>query len=269
VSDLPVTVIIPTFRDGEALARALSSIAGQTRPPAEVIVIDDAGEDPALEAVVARAGLANLRILRLSRNIGPGGARNAGIAAARQPFLAFLDADDEWRREKLERQMALMLAPDAPVFSAHLKAFNGARWPDEQAAGAAEPIGRWRLLLSNPASISTVVVRRDAVCRLFPEWHAAEDYFFVAANLLTGLSNLKLNQILARADKPAFGAGGLSGRLLAMQLGEMRAHFHLWRTDAISLPEYLLLVPWTLLKLVRRLTLVTLRRLWPEHRTPV
>ena len=267
MSDLPVTVVIPTFRDGEALARALSSIAGQTRLPAEVIVVDDAGEDPALEAIAARAGIANLRILRLSRNVGPGGARNAGIAAARQPFLAFLDADDEWRREKLERQMALMLAPDAPAFSAHLKVFGGARWPDAEAPGAPEPIGRWRLLLSNPASISTVVVRRDAVRRLFPEWRAAEDYFFVAANLLAGLSNLKLNQILARADKPAFGAGGLSGRLLAMQLGEMRAHFHLWRSNAISLPDYLVLVPWSLLKLGRRLTIVTLRRLLPERRT--
>ena len=257
----PVSVIIPTFRDGGALRRALASVAGQTLLPAEIIIVDDAGTDPMLDDVAASTGLLCPQILRLARNVGPGGARNAGIAVSSEPFIAFLDADDEWHPEKLARQMTVMLASGAPTLSAHAQLFEAAPWPAILALASPVPIGRRALLFANPASISSVIIRRDAIRYLFPEWHAVEDYFFLAANILAGIDAVRLPETLARACKVPFGAGGLSGRLWAMQLGEMRTHLHLWREGLIDSVEYLPLVPWTLLKFTRRLAIVAARRL--------
>ncbi len=261
MSIAPVSVVIPTFRDGDALRRALASVARQMLRPAQVIVVDDAGGDERVVGICAAAEIGHVELVRLPRNIGPGGARNAGIAAASQPFLAFLDADDEWHPNKLEIQMALMQSDTRPSFSAHLKGFSGAAWPDLGDGHAPEMIRRWPILLSNLAPISTVIIRRDEIHHQFPLDYAGEDYAFVTANLLCGARGVKINETLARADKPAFGAGGLSGRLHAMQLGEMRTHFRLWRNRLIRGWEYAALVPWTLVKYLRRLLLVLLRRL--------
>jgi glycosyltransferase involved in cell wall biosynthesis len=264
VNTVPLSVVIPTFRDGEALSRALSSIVLQTWRPAEIIVVDDAGNDDTCSTVLPAFKTLPIKLVTLERNVGPGGARNEGIAAASQSYIAFLDADDEWHAQKVERQMKLMLAPDAPELSAHLKSFCGHEWPPLSHEDASE-FGRWSILLRNPASISTVIVKRDAIRYAFPEWYAGEDYAFVAANLLSGMSGRLMNSVLARADKPAFGASGLSARMLDMQLGEMRTHRLLRREGLIGPVQSCSLVLWTVMKFARRIVLNCLRRQDPRH----
>lgn len=89
------SVVLPCRGRANSLTRALKAVVSQTESDWEVIVIDDASPDP-LEAVVARLGDRRLRCLRLERNVGPAGAREAGLVAARGRFVAFLDSDDVW-----------------------------------------------------------------------------------------------------------------------------------------------------------------------------
>jgi glycosyltransferase involved in cell wall biosynthesis len=252
---LPVSVVIPTFRDGEALRRALASVASQTRAAAEVFVVDDAGGDPAIKAIIGDFPSLPLTLIELEENVGPGGARNAGIKKARTSYVAFLDADDEWHPRKLEHQMAVMLGPGSPFLSAHIKSFRGHEWP-EQTSAESSILTRWKILLSNPASISTVIVARDRIEFNFPQWYAGEDYAFVSANLLSGMTGVKLDLTLARAHKAPFGAGGLSGRTLAMQIGEMRTHRLLRGHRLLKFWELSILMPWTLLKYIRRVAII-------------
>ncbi|MBE1508578.1 glycosyltransferase family 2 protein [Rhizobium viscosum] len=256
----PVSVIVPTFCDGEALRRALQSVADQTCQPEEVVIVDDAGGDNTCASVLPNFPQLPIRLVTLKRNVGPGGARNVGVSASRFPFLAFLDADDEWHHSKLERQMELMLAPDAPDFSAHLKGFSAKGWPEEFTERT-EKITRWGILLKNPASISTVIIKRSAIRHNFPNWYAGEDYAFVAANLLGGGSGIRVCLTLARADKPAFGTSGLSAKLLAMQLGEMRTHQLLRKACLIGWQQQAFLIPWTLAKFTRRLAIAQIQLL--------
>lgn len=121
---------------------------------------------------------------------------------------------------------------------------------------------RWDILLRNPASISTVMIRRDAIGWAFPEWYAGEDYAFVAAHLLTHAPAARLNLALTRADKPAFGASGLSARMLDMQIGEMRAHYFLWQQGLIGSVQLVALAPWTWVKFARRIAISGFRPLW-------
>ena len=98
-----VSVVIPTFNYGRWVAEAVDSALQQTLPPLEVIVVDDGSTDETA-AVLAAYG-DRIRLIRQT-NQGPAMARNAGIAAARGDYVAFLDADDVWKPRKLELQMA-------------------------------------------------------------------------------------------------------------------------------------------------------------------
>ncbi|HEX6048006.1 MAG TPA: glycosyltransferase [Gemmatimonadaceae bacterium] len=105
-----VSVIIPAH-DAEAwLAETIGSVATQTYPHTEVIVVDDASTD-ATRAIAARLGA----IVVETRGAGPGGARNAGMKAARGEFLQFLDADDLLAPAKVARQVSALTASGADV----------------------------------------------------------------------------------------------------------------------------------------------------------
>lgn len=90
---IPVTVVIPAYNRATALARALASVAAQ-RPclPAQVVVVDDGSSDETAD--VARS--AGAQLVRHEVNQGAAAARNSGIAAASQDWIALLDSDDEW-----------------------------------------------------------------------------------------------------------------------------------------------------------------------------
>ncbi|MGB7067962.1 MAG: glycosyltransferase family 2 protein [Pyrinomonadaceae bacterium] len=98
-----VSVIIPNYNYGRYLAEAVESALNQTFPPHEVIVVDDGSTDNSLEVLAEYDG----RIKVISQNNqGVGAARNAGARMATGNLLAFLDADDYWAPEKLEKQVS-------------------------------------------------------------------------------------------------------------------------------------------------------------------
>jgi len=102
-----VSAIVPTRNRAPLVLRALASIAAQSRPPEEVIVVDDGSTDDVAARVAA--AFPAVRLLRTPPR-GVAAARNAGIAAARGDWLAFLDSDDEWLADKLEAQLAALAA---------------------------------------------------------------------------------------------------------------------------------------------------------------
>lgn len=98
-------MIVPAFNAGSLLAEALDSIAAQTVAVSEVLVVDDGSHD-ACPGVDKDRGMP-VRLIHQPHR-GAAAARNAGVMLASQPLLAFLDADDIWHPEKLERQLAAL-----------------------------------------------------------------------------------------------------------------------------------------------------------------
>ncbi|MEA2239237.1 MAG: hypothetical protein QOC81_3961 [Thermoanaerobaculia bacterium] len=98
-----VSVIIPTYNYGRFLREAVDSALAQTYTPVEVIVVDDGSTDDTPQ-ILAEYG-ERIRVIR-QNNRGVGAARNRGIAAASGEYLAFLDSDDIWRPQALEREIA-------------------------------------------------------------------------------------------------------------------------------------------------------------------
>lgn len=103
LSEASVSVVVPAFDAGAHLRGALECILGQTRPPDEVLVVDDGSSDDT--AAIARAWGAPVRLVEQATS-GPAATRNRGAAEAAGDLLAFLDPDDRWLPHKLEVQVA-------------------------------------------------------------------------------------------------------------------------------------------------------------------
>lgn len=109
-----VSVVIPVRNRARLLARALRSVLAQSHSDLEIVVVDDGSEDDP-RATVASFEDSRIRLLRLAGAHGAGRARNEGIRAARGRWIAFLDSDDEWLPQKLERQLARASDPRTTV----------------------------------------------------------------------------------------------------------------------------------------------------------
>lgn len=95
-----VSVIIPIYNAEKYLAEAVDSVLSQTVKPLEIILVNDGSTDKSVE--VAKKYKAYIRLLN-QENKGISGARNAGIKAAKGTMIAFLDADDLWTKDHLEK----------------------------------------------------------------------------------------------------------------------------------------------------------------------
>ena len=104
-----VAVVIPVYNGAHFVGKAIESVLAQTRPAAEVLVVNDGSTDN-IEEVVGKYGAAVRTVSK--PNGGLSSARNAGIRAASSRYVAFLDADDWWHPRKLEAQIAAIEAED-------------------------------------------------------------------------------------------------------------------------------------------------------------
>ena len=104
-----VSIIMPVFNAAPQLPRAIASVQNQSFPNWELLVIDDGSTDGSAQVAAEKARQdPRITLLSLSANEGAAAARNTGLSAARGRYIAFLDADDEWLPEKLDRQLTFM-----------------------------------------------------------------------------------------------------------------------------------------------------------------
>lgn len=219
-----VSVIIPTFNRQEQLASALDSVMSQTVKLHEIVVVDDGSTDGTPDTLQKFARLhLDLRLIVIrQKNRGPAAARNAGIKVATGELVAFLDDDDVWHPEKLERQLTV-LADRADICllgcaADTLKLKWGSRVVD---------IGEWNLLFRNWLLTPGVVARRDVLiaCGGFPEdMRHCEDYA-LWLRIASGHKCAYLNEVLVSCGhgKPTYGHSGLSADLGALHTGELEA----------------------------------------------
>lgn len=104
-----VSIITPAYNSSRHLAGTIESVLAQTYGDWEMIIADDASTDPT-RSIVRRYSTEDdrIRLLVLPQHKGPAEARNAAIDAARGRYIAFLDSDDLWHPQKLEKQIRFM-----------------------------------------------------------------------------------------------------------------------------------------------------------------
>lgn len=99
-----VSVIIPTYNRVDLILRAIASVVAQSYQNLEIIIVDDASVED-LEQAIAKIDDPRLKFFRHATNLGGSAARNTGINQAQGQYVAFLDSDDVWLPDKLQRQL--------------------------------------------------------------------------------------------------------------------------------------------------------------------
>lgn len=190
MSEPLVSIVVPAYNSAATIEEAIASVQAQTCTNWELLVIDDASTDAAVETVrrltgrqaAEGAGESQIRLLVRNQNGGPAAARNDGLAAAKGDYIAFLDADDVWLPKKLELQLRLFeKQPQAAI------CYTGYRRMDLQG----HPFGKPYLvpdtttynhmLRENVIGLSTVLLNRVKVNEYpetlsFDATYAHEDY---------------------------------------------------------------------------------------------
>ncbi|MDI1254752.1 MAG: glycosyltransferase family 2 protein [Flavobacterium sp.] len=104
-----VSVITPAFNSEKFIAETIRSVQNQTFPDWELLIVDDCSSDKTVAIVAAFAeNDPRIQLIQLQKNSGTGIARNTAVAKASGKYIAFLDADDLWKPEKLEKQIGFI-----------------------------------------------------------------------------------------------------------------------------------------------------------------
>ena len=180
-----ISVVIPTFNNGEYLQEAVGSVVNQTLSTEhgielDILILDDGSSDDT-SSIIKELSTRHQQVRCVSNqeNTGVAETRNRGFELAKGEYIALLDADDIWMKNKLERQLSLMESRNLDV------CYTGYSLIDSQGVQFGKPyhvpenLSYRRLVNENVIGCSTVLLRKSAVqgLRMRSEY-PCEDYVF-------------------------------------------------------------------------------------------
>lgn len=195
-----VSVVTPAYNSASFILGTIESVRSQSYSHWEMIIVDDRSQDDTYEIVEREAQLdSRIRLIRLDQNSGTAIARNIAMDAARGRYVAFLDSDDLWLPEKLEKQLEFMREKNS-AFS-----FTSYRKINESGEEIGDPVAvpEWvdyRKLLKNTAiGCLTVMLDREKTGHLsMGTMRSRQDYVLWFALLKRGLIAHGIQSDLAR-----------------------------------------------------------------------
>ena len=108
-----VSIITPSFNSSQFINECINSVIIQTYNNWEMIIVDDCSQDDSVNIISDMAVKdKRLNLITCDQNIGPSEARNIALKHAKGRYIAFLDSDDIWHKEKLQRQLNFMKEKD-------------------------------------------------------------------------------------------------------------------------------------------------------------
>lgn len=176
MDEILVSVIIPAYNCSKFISLALDSALAQD-VPMEIIVINDCSKDDLDQVMQKYLKYPQIRYLKNEENMGVAETRNKGVRLAQGEYVAFLDADDYWDKDKLKKQLKLIREKGTVLCSTARELMR----PDGTLTGYIIPVKTefsFRdLRLQNQVNCSSVLMRAD-VAKEFPMHHddSHEDY---------------------------------------------------------------------------------------------
>lgn len=174
---IKISVIIPFYDDLKLLKRAINSVQSQSFKDYELIIIHDNPDDKeSIELFKEFVKKKKIEVLINNKNLGAGLSRNRGIRKAKGEFIAFLDSDDIWKKNKLQIQYNYMKKNNLLVSHTSYDLFDkNNRFLQKRLA---RKLNYFDLLKSCDIGLSTVMVKKKLILKhkLFPSLKTKEDY---------------------------------------------------------------------------------------------
>lgn len=163
-----VSIIVPVYNAGKYICETMDCVRAQTYETWELLLVEDGSTDETVQKIadyVAAGQETRIRLIRQAGNFGAARARNRGLSEAKGRYIAYLDADDLWEKDKLERQLRFMEEKEA-AFS-----FTGYEFADENGIGLGkvvhvpERLGYRQALGNTTIFTSTVMFDTDRISK--------------------------------------------------------------------------------------------------------
>lgn len=197
--DTCISIITPCFNGAQTISETIESVLNQRHQNWEMIIVDDVSTD-ASPAIIRSYAAKDARI-RYLRTDAPSGSpalpRNIGIDNACGRFIAFLDADDVWLPEKLEKQVAFMTARNCPLSYSYYEKMDWQGNRNERIVRTRDLTTYGSILKSNSIPCLTSMIRRDAVGATRFKQIPQEDFCFWLDILKKGYTALNMCEVTA------------------------------------------------------------------------
>lgn len=175
-----VSIVMPAYNAAQTIQDSIESVFAQTVSDWELIVIDDGSKDDTAAILTTLAAKdKRIRFLKNEKNRGASFTRNRAVALAEGEWIAFLDSDDLWKPEKLEKQLALVQeCPNMVVCYTASSFIDDAGRSYGYVMPAIERLNYKTLLRKNLMSCSSVMIRASVMKGIkMPDDKMHEDYF--------------------------------------------------------------------------------------------
>jgi glycosyltransferase involved in cell wall biosynthesis len=164
--DILISVVIPAYNRSRTIAYCLESVLRQTYKNLDIVVVDDGSTDDTLDIVKALED-GRIRCIALGKRFGAQAARNRGIREARGNWVAFLDSDDEWVFDKIEKQVSMLVEhkenPHIVIHGDGIKYSQGMGEREIWHLPITEGEKSYHLLLSRPATLFPCILTSKKV----------------------------------------------------------------------------------------------------------
>lgn len=166
--DALVSIVTPTFNSEEYIENTIQSVLDQTYKNWELLIVDDASTDATIKIIneIAKEET-RIKLFQLEVNSGAGTARNKGIEKARGDFIAFLDADDLWKPEKLQKQLFFMNEHNALVCYSSYELIDEKGYPLNSIVNALPDLDRNKMLKANYIGNLTGIYNVKALGKIY------------------------------------------------------------------------------------------------------
>lgn len=259
-NSIEFSVVIPVYNNPEA-TRAIESVLKQSYEGSyEIIAVDDGSKDNSYETLLEYKEankVENLVVIKQT-NGGPSKARNRGIKESKGKYIAFLDSDDTWDKDKIKKQMEILKKDhnikliSTTLNGRTIKGFNHVQL-----------ITLKELLYRNSIFTSTVVVEKavlDEIGGFNENQKYSEDYRLWLTIASTHKCVLLNESLVTYGDGEAGFGSGLSAKLWEMEKGELSNYKSLLESDRITRGKYLKVTAVSFSKYILRRVKVILKK---------
>jgi teichuronic acid biosynthesis glycosyltransferase TuaG len=197
ISNINIDIIIPNYNKSQYLEECINSVVRQTFKNWKLYIVDDFSTDNSLQVIEKYNTLNNINIIKLKKNKGPAFCRNLGVRISSSPYISFLDSDDLWVKNKLEKQIIFMIKNKFSFTFSDYYWFKNINSKDYKSTQISNSLSFREFLNNSSINSSTMILKRDIIKNTRFKNVNHEDYLFKCDILRSGVVAYKINDKLA------------------------------------------------------------------------